>query len=222
MPLPEAVLFDLDGTLIDTAPDFIFVVNKLLAEEGRAALPDQLIRNTVSNGAKALITLAFNINEEHQKFQNYRQRLLNLYSEHLAVKSHLFQGMDLLLDSLERNEIPWGIVTNKPQQYAEPLISALALSERCSTLICPDHVKNTKPDPEALFKACGTLNTKPINSIYVGDHLRDIQAGQNAKMKTIVALFGYISPDEDPLLWGADYAATDPLDLSEIIFNKIK
>jgi len=221
MPLPEAVLFDLDGTLIDTAPDFIFVVNRMLEEEGRAPLPDPLIRNTVSNGAKALITLAFNINEEHQDFLNHRQRLLDLYSEHLAVKSHLFQGMDLLLDNLETRRIPWGIVTNKPEQYAEPLISALALGGRCSVLICPDHVQHTKPDPEALFKACKKLNTKPTNSIYVGDHLRDIQAGQNAMMKTIVALFGYISPDDDPLLWGADFAATDPLELSDIIFNKV-
>ena len=221
MPLPEAVLFDLDGTLIDTAPDFIFVVNKLLAEEGKAALPDQLIRNTVSYGAKALVTLAFNINEDHQNFLNYRQRLLDLYSEHLAVKSHLFQGMDLLLDTLETRNIPWGIVTNKPEQYAEPLISALALGERCSVLICPDHVQHTKPDPEPLFKACKKLNTKPANSIYVGDHLRDIQAGQNAMMKTIVALFGYISPDDDPLLWGADFAAIDPPELTDIIFNKV-
>ena len=119
MPLPETVLFDLDGTLIDTAPDFIYVVNRLLAEEGKAQLPEQTIRNAVSNGARALITLAFGMTEDHVDFQTYRQRLLDLYSEHLAVQSQLFQGMDLLLSELETKSIPWGIVTNKPSQYAD-------------------------------------------------------------------------------------------------------
>lgn len=220
MPLPETVLFDLDGTLIDTAPDFIYVVNRLLAEEGKAQLPEQTIRNSVSNGARALITLAFGMTEDHIDFQTYRQRLLDLYSEHLAVQSQLFQGMDLLLSELETKSIPWGIVTNKPSQYAEPLIAALELSQRCAVLICPDHVKNTKPDPEPLLAACRRINTRPDKTVYVGDHLRDIQAGQNAKMTTIAALFGYISPGEDPLSWGADYVARDPAELTDIILRQ--
>lgn len=219
MALAETVLFDLDGTLVDTAPDFIYVVNRLLEEEGKAPLAEQSIRNTVSNGARALVNLAFGITEEDAKFQHYRQRLLDLYSEHLAVQSQLFKGMDHLLTTLENKSMPWGIVTNKPSQYAEPLITTLGLSERCAVMICPDHVKNRKPHPEALLTACQRINARPDKTVYVGDHLRDIEAGKNALMKTIVALFGYIAPSEDPLSWGADYAATNPAELADIILK---
>lgn len=219
MSLPEAVLFDLDGTLIDTAPDFIDVVNCLLREEGKKELPDEIIRNTVSNGARGLINLAFNISEEDADYQNYRQRLLDLYSENLSVKSRLFQGMDLVLNELEKSLVPWGIVTNKPSQYAEPLISSLELSQRCSVLICPDHVSKTKPDPEPLITACEKISVDPVKSIYIGDHPRDILAGHNANMKTAVALFGYINPIDDPLSWGADYIAAYPLEIIDIVLK---
>ena len=201
----HAVLFDLDGTLIDTAPDFAIAVNQLRQQNYRDPLPFQSIRETVSQGSKALITLAFQRQEGDHGFEDLRQQLLDLYSRHLAVETALFPGISDLLAWLEQRRIPWGIVTNKPRRYAEPILSFLDLNQRCSTLVCPDDVSNTKPHPEPMFLACDQIACIPENTIYVGDHRRDIEAGTNAAMTTIAANYGYIERHDPTVNWNADF-----------------
>lgn len=201
----DAVLFDLDGTLLDTAPDFFVVVNQLCEQHSQAPISYEAIRATVSHGARALVTLAFNIEPDDAHFEQRRQELLALYSNHLAVKTCLFNGLDELLTWLESQSIGWGIVTNKPRLYAEPILSALALEQRCGVLVCPDDVTHTKPDPEPMLLACKKLNCRPSNTLYVGDHRRDIEAGQRAGMLTLAAGYGYIDPRDPSQSWGADH-----------------
>jgi len=215
-PQFDAVLFDLDGTLVDTAPDFISVVNLLRQEENLSPLGDDAIRQQVSNGARALITLAFELKEGETGFDAMRQRLLDLYIKNLSVKSSLFEGGDKLLAFLEKNNIPWGIATNKPSLYAVPLIKDLGLN--CGSLICPDHVTRGKPDPEALHKAAVELNVPSNRCLYVGDHRRDIEAGKNAGMKTVAALYGYIDDNDSPTDWQADYNINSMTEIESILF----
>ncbi len=216
---PETVLFDLDGTLLDTAPDFILVLNALRQEYDLPPLPDEQIRNTVSNGARALVTLGFGVTEGDEGFEAYREKLLSAYLCQLGQASRLFPGMNDLLSVLEEKSIPWGIVTNKPSRFTIPLLETLSLSKRCKVLVCADQVTKPKPHPESLLKACDIVNAHPQNSIYVGDHRRDIEAGHSAKMTTIAALFGYISEDDKPESWQATYQANSAADIHKQIFG---
>ncbi len=201
----EAVLFDLDGTLLDTAPDFAVVLNQLRQQHHREPLPFHAIRETVSHGSKALVTLAFELHEGEQGFEDFRLELLDLYSRHLAVKTVLFPGINDLLVWLEQHGVPWGIVTNKPRQYAEPILSSLRLSHRCATLVCPEDVTNTKPHPEPMLLACEQIACRPENTLYLGDHRRDIEAGKNAAMKTLAVNYGYIEQHDPAESWNADF-----------------
>ncbi|WP_020681641.1 HAD family hydrolase [Marinobacterium rhizophilum] len=209
MPLPDtqlqAVLFDLDGTLLDTAPDFIWVINRLLAEENQRALDYDALRQQVSNGATAMVCTAFNLPEQHPQVESLRQRFLDIYLEHLAIKTRPFDGIMPLLDWLERSAIAWGIVTNKPELYTHKLLQRLELDHRAGTVICPEQVRERKPHPESIWLACQELGCKPQNSVYVGDHIRDIEAGRRAGLATIAALYGYIAPGEDPRDWRSDH-----------------
>lgn len=213
----DAVLFDLDGTLIDTAPEFVAVVNQLLHENAREPLAEALIRNCVSNGSRALVTLAFGYAEQHAGFDPLRLRLLEMYESGLGTHSILFPGMQDLLDALARNDISWGIVTNKPSRYAIPLIERMGLKPTNDVIICPDHVKHSKPHPEPMYLAAKKLDRLPARTLYVGDHLRDIQAGRNAGMRTVAALYGYIEEGDDPSAWSADYSVTAAADIFPII-----
>ncbi|MEM5534893.1 HAD-IA family hydrolase [Neptuniibacter pectenicola] len=205
---PASVLFDLDGTLIDTAPDFHWVINQLLKEENKAPVSYDYIRHYVSNGARAMVGAAFNLHEDDHAFDYLHQRMLELYLQHLNTQSQLFPGLDDCLIWLEQHNIPWGVVTNKPALYTTPVMLGLGLSKRVSTVICPDHVKNKKPDPEALFLACDEINCPAEQSIYVGDHIRDIEAGNRAGMTTVGATYGYLNDGEDPSTWHADHYIT--------------
>lgn len=200
----RAVMFDLDGTLLDTAPDFVAVVNALLQENQREALPHDIIRAGVSNGSKALVTLAFAIEETHENFQPLRARLLELYTQHIAVFTKPFPGIQDLLNKLAEHNIPWGIATNKPAAYTTPLMEELNIQPAPAIVICPDHVQHTKPHPESLFMAAQHFNCEPEDIIYVGDHLRDIECGKQANSITIAAAYGYIG-DDDVDSWQADY-----------------
>jgi phosphoglycolate phosphatase len=204
-PPLEAVLFDLDGTLIDTAPDFAVVVNQLCQRHNRPPMSYAAVRETVSHGARALITLAFKLKEGDSGFEELRLELLELYSRHLAVETTLFPGMTNLLSWLEQQSIPWGIVTNKPRLYAEPILAALQLSARCGCLVCPDDVSHTKPDPEPMLLACRQLSCNASNTLYLGDHRRDIEAGKNAAMKTMAVNYGYIEANDPAENWQADF-----------------
>lgn len=201
----KAVLFDLDGTLFDTAPDFIVVLNQLREQEQLPPLPDATIRSVVSNGARALVTLGFGKDESDPAFEGLRQRLLDLYLAHLAEKTVPFPGIESLLDRLAAEDIAWGIVTNKPEAYTVPLMQAFTRLPAPGAVICPDHVSKRKPDPEAVLLACSQIGCEPLEAVYVGDHERDIAAGRNAGMPTIACRYGYIDEGDDPANWGADH-----------------
>lgn len=213
----RAVLFDLDGTLIDTAPDFAAVLNRMLGDRGVSPLPFERVRETVSDGAGALVTLAFDAQPGDAAFEALRHELLTLYGRHLAVESRLFDGMAMLLERLEHHGLAWGLVTNKPAAYAEPLLEALTLHERCGVLVCPDHVTRRKPDPEALLLACDRLGCAPDETIYVGDHRRDIEAGRAAGMRTVACGYGYVHVSDPCSAWGADIVVADADELLTLI-----
>lgn len=211
---PQALLFDLDGCLMDTAPDFFPTVNSLRQEHNLPPLPDETIRQQVSNGGRALTRLALNMPQlkgnivGDKEFENKRQRLLDLYVEHIGSKSDLFPNMVGLLTACNDKDIPWGIVTNKPRLYTELLLerlkSSLPILQQCAVVVCPDDVEKTKPNPEPLFLAANKLNIKAETCWYLGDHARDIEAGKAANMTTIATLYGYIEPQDDPSNWQAD------------------
>lgn len=206
----RCVLFDLDGTLVDTAPDFSAVLRTMTDEQGLPAVNDERVLQTVSNGARALVQLAFRLSPEHTDFQRHLDRLLVLYGELIPhTQARLYPGMEELLLYMEGRNIAWGVVTNKPEKFSAPLLDALALTKRCAALICPDHVTHTKPDPEPLLLACSRIGCEPESGIYVGDHARDIAAGRDAGMLTIAAAYGYVSPEDPAESWGADMIIPD-------------
>ena len=218
----ECVLFDLDGTLIDTAPDFVFVVNQLLAECSKPAIKSSFIYQAVSDGARALIKLAFDIGEEHEDFSKLNSRLLELYAEKLeTTESLLYPGIDLLLLELEKSGVSWGIVTNKPELYSKKLLSQMNLLARCSALVCPDHVENPKPHPDAILLACQILNCDIGKTIFIGDHIRDIQAAKNAEVIAVAAEYGYISPDTKTEDWYADFIVKESIKILPLL-NTLK
>jgi len=199
------MLFDLDGTLLDTAADFAEVMQQMTDQAGRPSIEFTAIHKPVSNGARALVQLAFDIEAGHPDFEERFNTLLALYAQRiLTTKATLYPGMDALLRQLEKAGIPWGIVTNKPERFSRPLLESLGLSTRCSTLICPDHVSQSKPHPEPLLRSFNQLNINPQDAIHVGDHPRDIDAGRAAEMFTIAVRYGYL-PDSPPVdQWQAD------------------
>ncbi len=213
---PRGILFDLDGTLIDTAPDFHRVLNSHRSRHGLGELPFPQVRQAVSEGARALVKLGFEIQEEHPEFEPLRQEFLQLYLDNICVDSCLFPGFSTLLNELDNKGIVWGIVTNKPRLYSEALLAALNLSG-IAVLVCPDDVSKTKPDPEPLFKAASQLNLPASSFWYIGDHYRDILAGRNAGMTTIAAAYGYIPQDDAVENWEADYIIQAPQDLASLL-----
>jgi len=201
----QAVLFDLDGTLIDTAPDFVLCLNLLRQEHGLDALDDLNIRKVVSDGARAMISLAFDIKEGDQGFEEKKQRFLDLYEQHIAQKSELFSGLQDCLSFCQTHGIPWGIITNKPRKYSELLLTKLDLMGSLATLVCADDVLNAKPHKEPMLKACNEINIPAEQCLYVGDHTRDIEAGKNANMATIAAAYGYVHNDDEAESWQATW-----------------
>ena len=203
----RAVIFDLDGTLVDTADEFVPVVQALRAEHGREPMDAERIRASVSNGARALVTLGLDIQEHEAAFEPNRLRLLELYQDVLGSLARPYPGIPDLLVELERRGIAWGISTNKPRYLTEPLLQRLDIQPPPASVVCPDDIANRKPHPETLYRNCRDLDCAPHEAIYVGDHLRDIEAGRSAGMYTIAAAYGYIEPEDDPASWGADARA---------------
>ncbi|EAT13112.1 HAD-IIIA family hydrolase [Bermanella marisrubri] len=205
----DAVLFDLDGTLVDTAPDFFVVINEMRMADGLDALSYESVRSVVSNGARALINLAYDIDEGHPEYARQRQRLLDLYLQNVAQETRLFPGFDAMLLHFKEQGIPAAIVTNKPRLYADALLKQLkinhgVLEDYIDSLVCPDDVTHRKPNPEALLLACKEMSVNASNCIYVGDHLRDIQAGKAASMTTLACEFGYVGSPQEAKSWQAD------------------
>lgn len=200
----RTVLFDLDGTLADTAPDLANALNRLLGEEGRAQLPFSKIRPVASHGSPALLRLGFGVEPNDPVFPDLRARLLAHYAEKVCEHTRVFPGTDELLAELQRRGMGWGIVTNKPGFLTDPLIARLALKYPPACVVSGDTTANRKPHPEPMLHACTLARSRPAEALYVGDAERDIQAGREAGMRTLVALFGYIGENEHPTLWGAD------------------
>jgi phosphoglycolate phosphatase len=199
----RTVLFDLDGTLADTAPDLAHALNLLRAEEGRSALPYDTVRPIVSHGATALVRLGFGAVADAE-LERLRTRFLDHYRANLARHTRLFDGIPELLTELARRGLNWGIVTNKPAFLTEPLVGQLPLPAAPASVVSGDTANNRKPHPEPMLIACAQAGSRPAQCLYVGDAARDIEAGRRAGMKTLVALFGYISRDDRPEQWGAD------------------
>lgn len=213
----HAVLFDLDGTLLDTATDFTAVLNGMLDEHKRPQQSYDAVRQCVSDGARAVVGLGFDQAQESDDFALLLSEFLDRYLAQVSISTTLFPGMAEVLIHIESLNLKWGIVTNKPSRYTEPLLAAMQLSARCGTTICPDHVTHSKPHPEPIYLACKELDCRPANTIYVGDHRRDIEAGHNASMRTVACRYGYISRDDSADNWGASYIVDTPTDLIPLI-----
>ena len=209
----SAILFDLDGTLVDTAPDLAFALNTLLKQEGLNPLAYDLIRPEASNGSPGLLFLGFGISPDHKDYPSLQQRFIKLYQDNITRESALFDGMEEVLSTLENAKIPWGIVTNKPAFLTEPLLVQLNLTHRAGCIVSADTTPFSKPHPAPMFHACEVIQQKPEQCLYIGDAARDIEAGKNAKMQTIAALYGYIANDDNPQHWQADSSIHHPRDI---------
>lgn len=209
----SAILFDLDGTLVDTAPDLAFALNMLLEQEGSEALAYDTIRPVASNGSPGLLLLAFGTSPEHKDYPSLQQRFIKLYQDNITRESALFEGMEEVLSTLEKAKIPWGIVTNKPAFLTDPLLAQLNLTHRAGCIVSADTTPFSKPHPAPMFHACEMIQQKPRECIYIGDAARDIEAGKNANMQTIAALYGYIANDDNPEHWQADISIDHPRDI---------
>jgi len=216
----NAILFDLDGTLIDTAPDMVTALQHLQQEHGVEPAPYDLARSFVSNGAIGLLTLGFP-EVEIEFGDELHQHYLELYAEMICQESRIFDGLDELLDQLDDLGCPWGIVTNKPEQLTEPLLTALALAERSACIVSGDTLSVRKPDPAPLLLGCDLIGVDAATSIYIGDAERDIEAGRRAGMATIAAAYGYITPDDDPREWDANVIATTTEELAQIVLKAV-
>jgi len=217
---PAAFLFDLDGTLLDTAPDMIGALNRLRIEENRPELPQADVRRHVSHGAKRLVQVGFP-GIDGEEFEQLRRRFLDLYSARVADGTSLFEGLGDVLAALESRRRPWGVVTNKPGWLTEPLLHKLSLRDRAACVVSGDTVAERKPHPLPLLHAAQTLGVAPELCVYVGDAERDIQAGRAARMSTIAAAYGYVGSDEDPAAWEPDAVISAPLELMAWVTGEI-
>lgn len=216
----HAVLFDLDGTLVDTAPDMVAVLQEMQRAHGLEPVAYGIARNCVSNGALGLLRLAFP--DEAAFFDSPLHReYLDRYEGRVCEKSTVFNGLEALLDRLEMARRPWGIVTNKPARMTEPLLQGLNLWHRSACTVSGDTLPQRKPDPAPMLHACNLAGIEPENTLYVGDALRDIEAGRTAGMGTIAVAYGYIDAGDDPGRWGADAVAADTVDLAQIVLKAV-
>jgi phosphoglycolate phosphatase len=211
--MPEAVLFDLDGTLADTAPDLGGALNQLLFEHGREPLPLGQLRPYVSSGARGMIGAGLGLSPADPAYLGLQQRFLTIYEEALCVATCLFDGMAEHLDDLDGQGIPWGIVTNKSQRYALPVMEGLGLRQRSACIVCGDSARRAKPHAHPMQLASAVIGIAAGNCIYVGDDERDIISGRAVGMKTIVAAWGYLGDGKPPASWGADAIAASPQEI---------
>lgn len=214
--MPEAILFDLDGTLADTVPDLGGATNLLRAERSLPPLSLDLLRPHASAGARGLLQAGLNITPADADYPIMQQRFLALYESNLCLGTHLFQGIPQLLDEMEARSIPWGIVTNKVARFTIPLVAALGLAQRANCVISGDSAPRPKPFPDSLQLASASIGVDAARCIYVGDDERDVIAGRSAGMKTIIALWGYLGTEKSPADWGGDAAAKTPRDILRI------
>lgn len=217
----KAVLFDLDGTLLDTAPEFYQIIRTMLQAHGVAPIAYENFRQSVSDGARGMVKKAFDIDHTDARFEPLRKELLALYEMHLATHTQLFPGMAETLAFIESNNLHWGIATNKPVAFSAPLLQRMHLAQRCATLICPDHVRLRKPDPESLYLACERIGCTIDEAIYLGDHRRDIECARSAGMLSIACDYGYVHSDDPCTAWGADFIVENALKIIPILQQQL-
>ncbi len=216
----EAVLFDLDGTLVDTAPDMVAVLQAMQRAYDITPVSYDLGRSFVSHGAMGLLGIGFP-EVEVEPGDELHGEFLERYAEALCDESRVFPGLDSLLDALDAAECPWGIVTNKPENLTNPLLDGLGIAARSACIVSGDTLPVRKPDPGPLLLACDVAGVEPHRTIYIGDAARDIEAGLRAGMATIAATYGYIIADDDPREWGADILVPDTEELAQIVLKAV-
>ena len=212
---PQAILFDLDGTLLDTAPDMAAALNRLRAENDLEPMAFDRIRPHVSNGARGLLGIGLEITPESDRYAERRDRFLALYAADLAVHTRLFPGFDRLVADMEAVGLPWGVVTNKPGGLTRRLLDALAI--RPAVVVCGDDLRRAKPHPDPLLYAAGKLRLAPDTIWYVGDHERDIIAGNAARMPTVAGRWGYLDGERPIEDWGATVVVDEPTDIATLL-----
>lgn len=212
-PAVQAVLFDLDGTLVDSAPDLAGAVNDLLAEEGRPALPYERLRPLVGSGARGMVGAAFGLRPGDDGYEPRRVRFLELYAARSLRLTTVFDGVAHLLEGIEQAGLRWGIVTNKAHHLAHPIVHGLGLGDRAGVLIGGDTTPHAKPHPAPLLEAARRMGMDPTACVYVGDDLRDIQAGRAASMAAVAAAWGYLGDGEPVHAWQADAVIDQPRSL---------
>lgn len=231
-PLPEpllastlmtarAVLFDLDGTLADTAPDLAAAANKMRDARGLELLPLDVFRPVASAGARGLLGAAFGIGPDDPKFASMRDEFLANYEADLCVETILFPGIGPLLDELTARNVRWGIVTNKVARLTEPLVALLGLAEVASCVVSGDTTPHSKPHPAPLLHAASEIGVSPGHIVYVGDDMRDVKAGKAAGMMTIAAAYGYCGTDSPPETWDADCVVESPDRLAQVLRGSV-
>ena len=212
----RGVLFDLDGTLLDTAPDMVGALNALRTEERLGPVPYAIARAHVSTGAVGLLRLAFPACDE-EKLGRLHKRYLQIYADRLSAETELFPGIEDLLTRLEQSGLVWGVVTNKPAALTEPLLDALSLLDRCASVVSGDTLPERKPHPGPLLHALAEAGVDAPAAMYIGDAARDIEAGKAAGLTTVAASYGYILPGDDPTGWGADLVIGSPGELFDYL-----
>ena len=215
----STLLFDLDGTLVDTAPDLAYALNLQLLRHGKQALPYESIRPFASHGSRGLVGLGFGLTPKDDNFIEMRDEYLSIYNTVFTRSPVLLPGIADLLQAIEKKGLKWGIVTNKPRRFTTGLIESMRLNleNRAACIVCGDDAPQPKPSPATLLMACKQMKVKPENCMYVGDAERDVIAGKAAGMQTVVALFGYIDVGDKPAEWGADSTIQTPMQLMEIL-----
>jgi N-acetyl-D-muramate 6-phosphate phosphatase len=209
----QAVLFDLDGTLVDTAPDLGYALNLQRERHGLNFLPEEAIRPYASHGSRGLLEVGFGLLPTDDSFEAMRTEYLDLYTQVMTRQPLLFEGMEETLQAIEQRGLRWGIVTNKPHRFTQPMVAHMGLDSRAAVVISGDDAPQPKPSPQTLLLACERMKINPQTVLYIGDAERDVQAGNAAGMKTLVALFGYLSVTDKPEQWGAHACIAHPKDL---------
>lgn len=210
---PACVLFDLDGTLVDTGPDLAWALNAMLQRHGRAPLDYAAIRPVASHGTPGLLGLGFGLTPDAPEFASLRQEYLALYEQTGYARSLLFKGLAETLAWLESHGRPWGVVTNKPARFTGPLMAALSLDTRAACIVSGDSATAPKPDPAPMRMACELAGIAPQHCLYVGDAARDVEAAHAVAMPCAIAAWGYIGHDDQPDKWGAELSFATPLAL---------
>ena len=217
MRLPQAVLFDLDGTLIDSAPDLGAAADKMRTDRGMPSLDYALYRPMAGSGAKGMLEIAFGMAPEHPDYEDFKEEFLSNYEQAMTVRSVIFEGVHDLLAHLQAKGMLWGVVTNKHQRFTLPLTAQLPLFATAKAIVSGDTTPHAKPHPEPLFEAARRMQLPPEYCWYVGDDERDIVAGKAAGMTTVAAHYGYLGSQAKVLNWGADHIIHSPLALAELL-----